>query len=337
MGSLHATEHALISVFPLQVMCDRGDVGGISFTHHPQVGGPAIFVYDAYPGGLGISKRAFEHLDGLVGRTLSLVQECPCEDGCPSCIHSPRCGAGNRPLDKPGAVLVMQKLLAIEEIEAPQPVAVEEEPEPPKVSVIDEVKPLEVTRQLPDKLRKKRIIAFDLETQRGPEAVGGWGNAHLMGLSLAVVKDLNSGKYSTYREEDVDDLIDDLCAADLVVGFNCVQFDFSVLSGYSGLDFGRIKVFDLLIEVQKAAGKRFKLDTLAEINLGAGKSGSGKQAISFYNEDRWDELEAYCRRDVQITADLFYLAAHEGKIGIPAKDGGVEVVEMQIYKNGKRK
>ncbi len=112
MGSLHAVEHALISVFPLEVMCDRGDIGGISFTYHPQVNGPAVFIYDAYPGGLGISRRAFERLSGLIGRTLSLVQACPCEEGCPSCIHSPRCGAGNRPLDKFGSIFVLQQLLA---------------------------------------------------------------------------------------------------------------------------------------------------------------------------------------------------------------------------------
>jgi DEAD/DEAH box helicase domain-containing protein len=111
MGSLHASEHALISLFPLEVMCDRGDVGGISMTHHPQTGAATIFLYDGYPGGLGLTRRAFEKLDRLIGRTRALVAECPCEDGCPSCVQSPKCGNNNEPLDKGGAVFLLRLLL----------------------------------------------------------------------------------------------------------------------------------------------------------------------------------------------------------------------------------
>lgn len=110
MGSLHACEHALISMLPLEVMCDRGDVGGISFVLHPQTEGAAIFIYDAYPGGLGITRRAYRNLGELIERTLGLIADCRCEDGCPACIQSPRCGAGNRPLDKNGSKLVLAKL-----------------------------------------------------------------------------------------------------------------------------------------------------------------------------------------------------------------------------------
>ena len=66
MGGLHAVEHAAISIFPLFVLCDRNDIGGICFTIHPQVGGPAIFIYDGYPGGVGIARGGYDQIEGLL-------------------------------------------------------------------------------------------------------------------------------------------------------------------------------------------------------------------------------------------------------------------------------
>ncbi|TKJ39071.1 DEAD/DEAH box helicase [candidate division LCP-89 bacterium B3_LCP] len=329
MGSLHATEHALISVFPLEVMCDRGDVGGISFVHNQQVGGAAIFFYDAYQGGLGITRRAFERLDSLIGRTLSLVKECPCEDGCPSCVHSPQCGAGNRPLDKQGSIFLMAKALEVEETGGKRaevtelPEALERETEPTKEKPV-------ILHTLPEWTSGKRIISFDLETQRGPDEVGGWGNTHLMGLSLAVVQDLSNGECQTYREDDVDELIELLFNADLVIGFNCVKFDFGVLAGYSGRDFSGVNVLDLLLLVHKNSGKRRSLDSLANYNLGKGKSGTGQQALRYYREGRWKELEEYCRMDVEITADLFFLVLHTGRLKLQSSKGNVDHVDCPL-------
>ncbi|HEX5760683.1 MAG TPA: DEAD/DEAH box helicase [Thermoanaerobaculia bacterium] len=113
MGSLHAAEHAAISLLPLVALCDRGDVGGISFAFHPQVGCGAVFLYDGHPGGIGIAARAFADLPQLLGRVLELLGACPCETGCPSCVQSPKCGNGNRPLDKAGAAHVLRLLLAV--------------------------------------------------------------------------------------------------------------------------------------------------------------------------------------------------------------------------------
>ncbi|MBU0520169.1 DEAD/DEAH box helicase [bacterium] len=322
MGSLHAVEHAMISVFPLEVMCDRGDIGGISFTHHPQVEGAAVFIYDAYPGGLGITRRAYQRLDRLAGRTLGLVEVCPCDDGCPSCVHSPRCGAGNRPLDKEGCKLILSKLLDKEFEPAERVAEATESSADNRESV--QVLP-EVIRKLPETLKDKKILAFDLETQRGPKEVGGWNNAHLMGVSIAVVQDLATGEFKSYREEEIEQLIDNLFSADLVVGFNCIRFDYEVLAGYTGRDFSTIQTVDLLVEVQKAAGKRYRLDLLAELNLGQGKSGSGEDALHYYAEGRWEELESYCRRDVEITADLYYLVVNSGRLLVPGgKVVGVE-------------
>ncbi len=110
-GSLHAAEHAAISLLPLVALCDRGDVGGMSFPYHPQVGCGAVFLYDGHPGGIGIAARAFADLPGLLGRVLLLLDSCPCDAGCPSCVQSPKCGNGNRPLDKGGAAHVLRLLL----------------------------------------------------------------------------------------------------------------------------------------------------------------------------------------------------------------------------------
>src|SRR3989454_2422745 len=106
MGGIHAVEHAAISLFPLLAICDRSDIGGISYPLHPQIGRSAIFIYDGYPGGGGLAAKGDEGLEDLLGRTLKLIAGCPCEGGCPSCIHSPKCGNGNQPLDKRSASLI---------------------------------------------------------------------------------------------------------------------------------------------------------------------------------------------------------------------------------------
>lgn len=126
LGALHASEHAAISLFPLLALCDRGDIGGISYPFHPQVGCGAVFIYDGHPGGVGITARGYEDLAGLLDRVLQLVAGCPCEKGCPSCIQSPKCGNGNRPLDKAGAMRILRLLLGREQAAVPPipPVAV---------------------------------------------------------------------------------------------------------------------------------------------------------------------------------------------------------------------
>jgi DEAD/DEAH box helicase domain-containing protein len=115
LGSLHAAEHTGISLFPILALCDRGDIGGISYPLHPQLGTGAVFIYDGHPGGVGIAARGFQDLPDLLGRVLLLLETCPCEKGCPSCVQSPKCGNGNRPLDKGGAGRVLRLLLGREE------------------------------------------------------------------------------------------------------------------------------------------------------------------------------------------------------------------------------
>jgi len=110
-GGLHAVEHASIGILPLFAMCDRLDIGGLSTPHHPDTAQAQIFIYDAFPGGVGIAEKGFELLTQLWKATLETISECPCESGCPSCIQSPKCGNNNEPLDKEAAILILHGLL----------------------------------------------------------------------------------------------------------------------------------------------------------------------------------------------------------------------------------
>ncbi len=109
-GGLHAVEHAAIGLLPLFAMCDRLDIGGLSTPSHPDTGQAQIFIYDAFPGGVGIAEKGFELLPELWRATLEAVRECPCQGGCPSCIHSPKCGNNNEPLDKAAAEIILRGL-----------------------------------------------------------------------------------------------------------------------------------------------------------------------------------------------------------------------------------
>jgi DEAD/DEAH box helicase domain-containing protein len=110
-GALHAGEHGMIGLLPLFAMCDRADIGGLSTPVNRQNRLPTIFVYDGYPGGVGISRRGYDAFESLARDTLSVIVRCPCERGCPACIQSPKCGNWNEPLSKDGAVALLRYLL----------------------------------------------------------------------------------------------------------------------------------------------------------------------------------------------------------------------------------
>ena len=92
-------------------MCDRWDIGGLSTPWHWQTDTPSIFVYDGYPGGIGLSRRGYDAFESLAAAARMLVAECPCENGCPSCVQSPKCGNLNEPLSKAGAVALLSAVL----------------------------------------------------------------------------------------------------------------------------------------------------------------------------------------------------------------------------------
>ena len=110
-GALHAGEHGMIGLLPLFAMCDRADIGGLSTPVHRQSRLPTVFVYDGYPGGVGISRRGYDAFESLARDTMGVITRCPCERGCPACIQSPKCGNWNEPLSKEGAVSFLRYLL----------------------------------------------------------------------------------------------------------------------------------------------------------------------------------------------------------------------------------
>jgi DEAD/DEAH box helicase domain-containing protein len=312
MGGIHAVEHAMIGLFPLFALCDRGDVGGISYTFHPQVGRPAILIYDGYPEGVGLAERCYRVLEELMARTLQLLRECPCEAGCPSCIHSPKCGSGNKPLDKAAAILTLQGLLGFAQIPVRE-VAAAPRAAPPGAGRPARPVPLGPSPGAGGSAAKTpRVLVMDLETRRSAEEVGGWDNADRMGLAVAVTADLFTGEMRTYTEDQVDDLLQALATAAGIIGFNLRRFDFAVLRGYRALDYAALPVLDILEEVQASLGFRLSLNHLARETLGAPKLADGLQSLAWVKAGEMDKVIEYCKADVDLTRRLFEFGREHG-------------------------
>ncbi|MCI0340965.1 MAG: DUF1998 domain-containing protein, partial [Planctomycetales bacterium] len=303
MGAIHAAEHASIAVVPLFVLCDRGDVAGISFTTHPQVGRAVFFLYDGTAGGVGLSTRIFDVAEAVLGRARDAIRDCPCEEGCPACVQSPRCGNGNVPLDKRASVEALRALLGDIPL---ADLARGEGPPAPAPG------PAEPAAPAPPAGRPPRVVVFDVETQRSAEEVGGWGNAHLMRVAVVCAWVLPEGEMREYREGEVGDLLRLFDGADLVVGFNCVRFDYSVLSAYTPKDLRKLPTLDILVEVEKALGHRLPLAHLARTTLGTEKSADGLQSLRWWREGAVEKILAYCRKDVEITRDLYLHGLEKG-------------------------
>lgn len=325
MGGIHALEHALISMFPLFALADRHDIGGIAHPAHPQVGRAAVFIYDGYPGGVGLAARAYEILEDLLQRTLELIGDCPCEDGCPSCIHSPKCGSGNKPLDKNAAWHVANLLLGTETGEA-EAAAVPAASDPPALPS----SPAAPSCPVPW-LARRRLGFLDLETCYSAEEVGGWHQCHHMRVSLAVLGETCPERVTVFREDDLDHLCRRLQELDLVVGFNIKRFDYRVLQPYAPLSLAALPTLDILEELHNLLGFRLSLGHLTEKTLGEAKTGNGLLALEHYRAGRWAELESYCRQDVVLTRRLFEFGAGQGYLIYQHRQGPLVRVPVEWH------
>lgn len=148
----------------------------------------------------------------------------------------------------------------------------------------------------------KDLVYFDLETQRSAGDVGGWDKKCDMGMSVGVTYSTKLGEYIVYGEDMVDDLIDQLRGADLVIGYNHINFDYQVLMGYTCLDLpSQLVSLDLCTYLDEAINHRPKLDAIALASLGCGKTAEGLQAIKWWREGKIMEIARYCCFDVKVT------------------------------------
>jgi len=333
MGAIHALEHAMIALFPMLILCDRNDIGGISCPLHEQTEEASIFIYDGYAGGIGLCEEAYDRINELLTEVRRLVSSCGCENGCPSCVHSPKCGSGNRPIDKIACLKLLELLMennTTENQEFPHTPNIETE-EKRDPAVIEPAQKADVgpvgLAVLP-----ARYGVFDLETIRSADEVGGWNRVEQMGVSVAVVYDSMLDGCVTYLEHEISSLISHLQELDLVVGFNNKRFDNRVLTGYTTYDLNRLPTLDLLEQVSAHLGYRLSLDRLAEYTLGVRKSADGLQALTWYKEGRIDLIREYCRKDVEITRDLLHFGLEYGFFLFQNKAGQVVRLPLNLEK-----
>lgn len=158
------------------------------------------------------------------------------------------------------------------------------------------------TREVP---RDRTVVVFDLETQRSFDEVGGRSQMHRLGVSVGVAYRYDDDSFLTVTEDRIQELIDLLRAADLVVGYNIKGFDYEVLRGYSDFDFQSLPTFDLMYDLEERLGFRPKLDSVASPSLGTGKSADGLQALEWWRMGEIDKIAEYCLEDVKVTRDLY--------------------------------
>ncbi len=161
----------------------------------------------------------------------------------------------------------------------------------------------------------ENFVYFDLETQRSANDVGGWDRKADMGMSVGVTYSTARGGYAIYDEATAQDLIDELCAADLVIGFNHLSFDYEVLMGYTILDLrDRTRNLDLMVDLEKVLEHRPKLDAVAGATLGETKTAVGTDAIKWWQEGRILDIAEYCCFDVKVTRLVHEYGAKHGLV-----------------------
>ncbi len=272
MAAIHALEHAAIGLLPLKIMADRNDFGGISIPLHPQLGLAAVFIYDGISGGAGLTRQAFAEIKDILQAVHEVLSCCDCEDGCPSCVHSPKCGSGNRPISRLAALSLLDELikdghegseLCAQLCISPAPerfnpelgtrefdsnihhvttVNIEEKslsriefsPETSSQESLAQCKGQDWTPVPP----QASYLVFDVETRFSAAEVGGWHRASQMGVSVAVAYDSLQNSYLSFTQDELPKLFRLMRKTGLIVGFNSLRFDYAVLSPFWAEDSG---------------------------------------------------------------------------------------------------
>jgi DEAD/DEAH box helicase domain-containing protein len=159
-----------------------------------------------------------------------------------------------------------------------------------------------------------KIVYFDLETQKVASEVGGWAHIDKMGLAVAVLFHAEREAYAVYLEKDADQLIQDLRRADLVVGFNVLRFDYTVLSAYSVFDFSTVPTLDLMVSLEEKIGHRVGLDAVGDATCGAKKTSSGMEAIQWWRQGQRAKVVEYCCYDVKTTRLVHEHGVRHGRV-----------------------
>jgi DEAD/DEAH box helicase domain-containing protein len=176
----------------------------------------------------------------------------------------------------------------------------------------------------------KNIVYFDLETQKSADEVGGWGNIRDMRMSVGVTYSTQRGSYRIYPEDEVNELMEELRRADLVVGFTTLRFDYEVLTGYSPFfDPEQLRSLDMLVELRNKLSHRLSLDAVATATLGIEKTSEGMQAIYWFREGKLLEIAEYCCFDVKITWLVHEYGRVHGKLYYRTRFGEKAAVPVQ--------
>ena len=329
MGGIHAIEHAAIGIMPLVVMTDRNDLGGISIPFHDQLRKSAVFIYDGVPGGLGLARQAFERPVEFLEKVFEVIHSCSCENGCPSCVHSPKCGSGNKPIDKTAALKILEMILnrgGSENNFQEYQNQISAHIEPVHMDIVSEsaIHYKDADNEKKAQEHDLRYGVLDIETRRSAAEVGGWNRAGKMGVSCAVLYDSESDTFIEYLQENVDELCRNLMNFDLIIGFNIIGFDYKVLSGLSDFDFSCLPTLDILLKIHERLGYRLSLDHLATHTLGTGKSADGLMALKWWRQGKIKKIIQYCRQDVKVTRDL-YLYGRKNKFLVFKNKAGLKV------------
>ena len=175
----------------------------------------------------------------------------------------------------------------------------------------------------------KDFVYFDLETLRLASDVGGWNNKGDMGMSVGVTYSTRTGKYVVYSEKRVNELVDQLIKADLVIGFNHLHFDYPVLEGYYPFSHAdQCASLDLMISLEERIGHRLKLDAVASASLGTGKTAAGLDAIKWWREGKYRAVAEYCCFDVKVTRLVHEFGAKNGFVKYEDKFGQMQQAEV---------